>query len=40
MTSILTVRITKKNKLLIKVLKIPVFSMKLKNLDKKNMTKS
>lgn len=40
MASILTVRITKKNKLLIKVLKIPVFSMKLKNLDKKNMTKS
>lgn len=37
MTSILTIRITKKNKLLIKVLKIPLFSMKLKdNSNKKN----
>lgn len=31
MSSIITVRITRKNKLLVKVLRIPVFAMKLKN---------
>lgn len=35
--SLITVRVTKKNKLLIKVLRIPVFAMKLKNTpNKKN----
>ena len=35
MSSLITVRVTKKNKLLIKVLRIPVFAMKLKNTSNK-----
>lgn len=35
MSSLITVRVTKKNKLLIKVLRIPVFAMKLNNTSNK-----